>query len=325
MKYFFNTVLIVAILIYSNLFSQDFPFWAFGGQDVKYTAVVGADVNLFNSTESYDKEGKASENYGMDKFSRLNQNIKFSYGVVDDAEALNSIWNIKVGATASFFQESWTPGDESSGGTEYSGSGWALNLGGGAFTRNFLNSDVKFGMSLKYQFDGTSDPENNSLAATDRQDALGIKIESYYNFSPRIKGYFGGSYWNTFSRTTMGYDYQTGLEKDIKVDDGNYYSLFGGLAYDWDLDCGDLYLGLGLSYWGRSLQCYDDNEIEDSDANSLSLIPIVAFRSNSIPLDISLSGAAKDEYGNWQGIFDLSGKNTAKTSTAVDLGVRYSF
>lgn len=261
----------------------------------------------------------------MDIYSRWNQNLKFSYSVVDDAEALNSNWKIKVGATASFFQESWTPGDESSGGTEYSGSGWVLNLGGGAFTRNFLNSDVKFGVSLKYQLDGTSDPEDNSFAATDRQDALGLKVKSLFSLSSNIKGFAGGSYWNTFSRTTMGYDFNTGLEKDVKVDDGNYYSIFGGLAYDWDLDCGDLYLGLGLSYWGRSLQCYDDNEIEDSNANSLSLVPKVSFRLSSIPLSLHLSGSAKNEYGIRQGIIDLSGKNTAKSSTAFDFGVRFSF
>ena len=123
----------------------------------------------------------------------------------------------------------------------------------------------------------------------------------------------------------MGYDYQTGGEKDVKIDDGNYYSLFGGLAYDWDLDCGDLYLGLGLSYWGRSLRCYDDNEIEDSDANSLSLFPRVAFTLRSAPLSFYFSGSAKNEYGIRQGTIDLSGKNTAKSSIALDLGARFRF
>ena len=286
---------------------------------------VGIDINYFESGETYDKEGTATENYGMDKFSRWNQNMKFSYRVVDDTEALNSNWKIKVGATASFLQETWTPGDESSGGSEYSGSGWALNLGGGAYTKNFLKSDTRFGLWLKYQYDGTGEPDQDSFAATDRQDALGIKVKSYFNFSPSIKGYAGGSYWNTFSRTESGYDYQTGTEKDVKVDDGNYYSLFGGLAYDWDLDCGDLYIGLGLGYWGRSSQCYDDNEIEDSDANSLSLIPKVGFRLKSTPLSFYLSGSAKNEYGIQQGIIDLSGKNTAKSSTAIDLGARFRF
>ena len=222
-------------------------------------------------------------------------------------------------------QETWTPGDESSGGSEYKGSGWALDLGGGAYTKNFLDSDTRFGLWLKYQYDGTGEPDQESFAATDRQDALGIKIKSYFNFSPRIKGYAGGSYWNTFSRTDMGYDYQTGTEKDVNIDDGNYYSLLGGLAYDWDLDCGDLYFGLGLSYWGKTHQCYDDNEIDDSESNSLSLIPKVGFRLKSTPLSLYLSGSAKNEYGIQQGIIDLSGKNTAKSSIALGLGARFQF
>lgn len=340
MKYFFNTVLIVTILIYSNLFGVENGN-DFENEEDEFSVLpttlpsppttvygrfrAGLDVNYFKSTESYDKEGNATEYYGMDIYSRWNQNIKFSYGVVNDAEALNSNWKIKVGATASFFQESWTPGDESSGGSEYSGSGWALNFSGGAYSRNFLDSDTKFGVFLKYQLDGTSDPEDNSFAATDRQDALGIKLKSHFNFSTQVKGFAGGSYWNTFSRTEKGYDYQTGSEKDVKIDDGNYFSIFGGLAYDWDLDCGDLYLGFGLSYWGRSLQCYDDNEIEDSDANSLSLYPKIGFRFKEIPLSLYLSGTSKNEYGIQQGIIDLSGKNTAKSSIALSFGARLRF
>ena len=123
----------------------------------------------------------------------------------------------------------------------------------------------------------------------------------------------------------MGYDYQTGTEKDVNIDDGNYYSLLGGLAYDWDLDCGDLYFGLGLSYWGKTNQCYDDNEIDDSESNSLSLIPKVAFRLKSIPLSFYLAGSAKNEFGIQQGIIDLSGKNTAKSSIAVAFGARFQF
>ena len=331
------TVLILTVLIYSSAIAIEgdkadedeliaVPTFLPGPEKASFGKFrVGIDVNYFKSTESYDKEGTATEHYGMDIYSRWNQNIKFSYGVVDDAEALNSNWKIKIGATASFFQESWTPGDESSGGSEYSGSGWALNFGGGAYSRNFLDSDTKFGVFLKYQLDGTSDPEDNSFAATDRQDALGLKVKSLFSLSPNIKGFAGGSYWNTFSRTEMGYDYQTGGEKDVKIDDGNYYSLFGGLAYDWDLDCGDLYLGLGLSYWGRSMQCYDDNEIEDSDANSLSLIPKVGFRLKSTPLSFYFSGSAKNEYGIRQGIIDLSGKNTEKSSVAFALGARFRF
>lgn len=338
MKYFLNTVLIVVVLIYSNLFgagmdknNDESEFSVIPSAITSPPSTVygrfraGIDVNYFKSTESYDKEGNATENYGMDVFSRWNQRIKFSYTAVEDGEALNSKWNVKVGADASFFQAKWTPGEESSGGTEYSGSGTVLNLGGGAFTRNLFNSKVKMGVFLKYQFDLTGESDQESFAATDRQDALGIKLKSSYNFSENVIGYAGGSYWNTFSKTNMAYDYETGGEKEIKIDDGNYFSLFGGLSYKWNFDCGDLYAGLGLSYWGRSSQCYDDNETEDSNANSLSIIPKVGFKSSSIPLDIYLSGAAKDEYGNQQGIIDLSGKNTAKSSAAYAIGARYRF
>ena len=332
-----TVVLFITILIYNNIFAAEGikgeenelsiapSFLPEPGTKTYGRFKVGVDINYFKSTDSYDNKGTATENYGMDVFSRWNQNIKFSYAAVEDGEALNSKWNVKIGASASFFQEKWTPGEESSGGTEYSGSGTTLNLGGGAFTRNFLNSDVKLGVLLKYQFDLTGDPDQESFAATDRQDALGIKLKSSYNFSPSIKGFAGGSYWNTFSRTDMGYDYQTGGEKEVEIDNGNYFSLYGGAAYKWDLDCGKLYAGLGLFYWGRSSQCYDGNETEDSDANSLSLIPKVGFKLKSTPLGFYLSGSAKNEYGIQQGIIDLSGKNTAKTSTAVDFGVRFRF
>ena len=212
-------------------------------------------------------------------------------------------------------------------GVGYSDNGFTFTPGADIGTRRLGGIRLSTILGVKYQIDGTKDESN----ATDKQNALGVSLDFMYRLCHHSKVYVGMKYWDTFAGTQKqitSYDYFTEMPiySDVNYDEGNQLAIYGGGDYKWCWgDCGWGYAGAQLTYWSKTKQTFGDYTDDKSAANYLSISPEAAFRFKDFPLNISISGSYRNEYGIKQGIIGLSGKNVLKPSIALEGNFKYSF
>ncbi len=287
---------------------------------------VGFDINYLRSTSVYDADGNKQDNYQGDVYTRLNEILygRYSGGRINIG---NSKWGWGAGGEFSFIKEKWKPGDMNMYGVGYSDNGFTFTPGADIGTRRLGGIRLSTILGLKYQIDGTKDESN----ATDKQNALGVSLDFMYRLCHHSKVYVGMEYWDTFAGTQKqitSYDYFTEMPiySDVNYDEGNQLAIYGGGDYKWCWgDCGWGYAGAQLTYWSKTKQTFGDYTDDKSAANYLSISPEAAFRFKGFPLNISISGSYRNEYGIKQGIIGLSGKNVLKPSIALEGNIKYSF
>ncbi len=287
---------------------------------------VGFDVNYLRSTSAYDVDGNKQDNFQGDVYTRLNEILYGRYNggrfVIGDSK-----WYWGAGGELSFIQEKWKPGDMNMYGVGYSDNGFTFTPGADIGTRRLGGIRLGSRLGVKYQYDGTKDESN----ATDKQNALGVTLDFMYKLCHHSKVYVGMNYWDTFAGTQKqitSYDYLTEMPiySDVDYDQGNQLAIYGGGDYKWCWgDCGWGYAGAQLTYWSKTKQTFGDYTDDKSTANYLSISPEAGFRFKGFPLNISISGSYRNEYGIKQGIIGLSGKNFLKPSIALEGNIRCSF
>lgn len=182
---------------------------------------------------------------------------------------------------------------------------------------------LKGGYLLDIGEQGETAAGDARLANSDGVDAvfLGAMLEGQASRALRL---FGGA------------DYHLTLPQDVErvvqvlpglplttqrgeFDPGDQLDAYGGIGFRF----GGVELGTKLHFQLSTEAKIDDTVQEDTDGNSVSLIPFLTFAQPGTPFKFWIEGAGQREYGPL-GI-GLSGKNQPAGEFGVTLGLTYGF